>query len=74
MPFIFDDDVGPIHINMRGAKRRTCFYCDRESRSLCDAPVNGKKTCDRRLCHEHANQDGEFDYCREHLAFKILRG
>lgn len=66
MPFIFDDEIGPIHINTRGARRYVCSYCDKESEALCDAPVAGKRTCSRRLCHEHATQSGELDYCREH--------
>lgn len=38
-------------------KRVRCSYCSKEGTKLCDGPGrDGRKTCDRPLCAEHARQ------------------
>lgn len=47
--------------------------CTKPSTVLCDWPVEGvhrpEKTCDRKLCQEHAHRVGrDTDYCPQHAA------
>lgn len=50
----------------RGPKA-PCGWCTATHERLCDAPVGTRgRTCSKRLCATHANQDGERDLCPEH--------
>lgn len=44
-----------------------CRVCGHIADKLCDYPVGKGKTCDSKLCIEHAvNIKGDLDYCPEH--------
>jgi len=46
-----------------------CKDCGLPHTRLCDFPVSGGKTCDRKLCDRHAKRIGpEKDYCPWHYA------
>lgn len=53
--------------------------CGRPSEILCDYPVGRGKTCDRKLCPDHAHHvGGDLDYCevhwQEYVAFSREQG
>lgn len=44
-----------------------CDFCGNPHRFLCDyGPINGGKTCDKKLCGVCATHVGIADYCPEH--------
>lgn len=47
-----------------------CHYCSKAHVVLCDHKTPGrKKTCDRRLCRDHAHHvEPDLDFCPEHRA------
>jgi hypothetical protein len=53
---------GPI------AKSLRCNYCAKKHTKLCDFPGDEGKTCDKKLCDEHARHvvGQDVDYCVEH--------
>lgn len=57
------------HALVRMAKPRTrkCRYCINPATLLCDFEVEPGKTCDQRICGEHAQVVGEnLHHCPEH--------
>lgn len=50
----------------RGSRSK-CMYCKQTCTKLCDAPMPGGKTCDRKLCDGHARRVGDDkDFCPDH--------
>ncbi len=48
---------------------KKCFvsHCRARGEVLCDWPMEGAKTCDRRCCRAHSKRVGpDKDYCLEH--------
>ena len=55
----------------RGRRAASCQEpgCADEHEALCDWPLDGDKTCDRRLCARHRNHIGpNRDLCGPHFA------
>ena len=59
-----------IHHRYGRQPRLPCFYCPRYHTKLCDFVLPNGKTCDRRICGQHATPGPEpnIDYCQEHRA------
>lgn len=56
---------GFTHVRGRLGKPATC--CGWVCGFLCDYPVGNDKTCDKRLCEDHAHEVApEIHYCPEH--------
>jgi len=64
----------------RGSHRAPCQIdgCSRPSTKLCDFPLAGRKagkTCDRRLCDQHARAQGQdVDFCPTHAMLASAKG
>lgn len=59
----------------RTAKPAPCAHCAKVHTKLCDWPVEKDKTCDKKLCDEHAHNVGpDRDYCPEHHQIIINQG
>ncbi len=65
---IRDGDRTVGFICVRGRPRAApCFYCRASHQRLCDAVVAPGKTCDRKLCLQHAHAVGpDRDLCPDH--------
>jgi hypothetical protein len=68
IPFTSDDGKTSGFICTRGRQPRAkCFYCSKPHDRLCDAKVSDKRTCDRKLCTQHARRVApERDLCPDH--------
>lgn len=54
-------------VRMSGPRIRRCRYCMQPATLLCDHLMENGRTCDRRLCGEHAQIIGENKHvCPEH--------
>ncbi len=69
-PFQLPNGVsGFICTRGRGSRPAKCFYCRAPHSRLCDAPIAPGKTCDRKLCEQHAHSIGaNLDMCPDHVA------
>ena len=68
MPVVKLDDGTVAIVCTRGAAKAPalCEFCAKIHTKLCDFPVWGK-TCDKRMCDEHATEVGpDKDYCPPH--------
>lgn len=64
-----DDQGRPCgFMRVSNPPRRRCYLCEKWHTKLCDHVTGpGKKTCDRRLCEDHAKRvPPDLDYCPEH--------
>ncbi|NLC22374.1 MAG: hypothetical protein GX771_10780 [Halomonadaceae bacterium] len=54
-------------MSLHGDLGEPCADCGDVGSLLCDYPVGGGKTCDRKLCEAHGNLVGDdIHYCRSH--------
>lgn len=51
-----------------GKPPQRCEYCTRGMVALCDEPIGGGRTCDRRMCAAHRSSVGRNrDRCPDHM-------
>jgi len=61
------EDGGNVFVKGRLGPKCVESTCNWWSDYLCDYPVGDGKTCDRRLCEDHAYQLGDdLHYCAAH--------
>lgn len=57
-----------VSIHGEGLEHDPCADCPIEADWLCDYPVGNDKTCDRKLCDDHAFLiSNEIHYCSHHF-------
>lgn len=77
-PVIKMPDGSTAIVCVRGGKKPAlCDYCAKLHSKLCDWPMDdkGTKTCDKKLCDDHAHNVGpDRDYCPEHHQVILAQG
>ena len=69
MPRYVTYDKHGNRISIRGDLGPHCAECADCADNLCDYPIGGGKTCDRKICHQHSNLVGtDMHYCTAHFA------
>ena len=59
--------TGKMFICGKGMKPIHCKECGCHSEYLCDFPVGKDKTCDAKLCDDHAHEVApNIHYCKSH--------